>query len=44
MTASMSSRFKAYDKLAADGIVFDKAKFRDLEKQFYNERLMLMVC
>ena len=37
MTASMSSRFKAYDKLAADGIVFDKAKFRDLEKQFYNE-------
>lgn len=37
MTASMSSRFKAYDKLAADGIVFDKAKFRDLEKGFYAE-------
>jgi hypothetical protein len=37
MTASMSSRFKAYDKLASDGIVFDKAKFRDLEKGFYSE-------
>ena len=38
MMASLDSRFKAYDKVVSEtNGVFDKAKFVELEKQFYNE-------